>query len=100
VAGGAVSGVTQNELGALLERAYRLALCLQDEVAPVDGDCPRGAFAAFVASSELLEVIDEARTLLVASGAAEGSAAQFNQSGRCSARSASSRSGTTNRPAP
>lgn len=83
-----MSAVAENELGALLERAYRLALCLQAEPPPVEGECPRGAFAAFVASSELLEVLDEARTLLI------------SRSGRCSAASASLRSGTTSRPAP
>ena len=76
----------EHALGALLERAYRLALWLQDSVggvAPngkrVDNDRAankrsndEGAedvgpsdFAARVASAELVELLDDARALLV-----------------------------------
>ncbi|WP_141101024.1 hypothetical protein [Roseateles aquatilis] len=55
-----------DELAALLERSYRLALWLQDTSPPTDDPASPAAFAAFVASSELVAVLDEARALLVA----------------------------------
>lgn len=53
-------------VGARLERAYRLALWLQDSTrdrCPADADTH--AFAIQVAAAELVEVLDEARALLV-----------------------------------
>ncbi|MDH0867083.1 hypothetical protein [Mitsuaria sp. GD03876] len=62
-------------LAALLERAYRLALWLQDAeraagvepAHPAEGaETTPSAFAIQVASSELVDVLDEARAWLVA----------------------------------
>ncbi len=68
------------ELAVLLERAYRLALWLNDAEAaggidlPDDGEVSRATFSKQVASSELLDVLDEARARLVAgAGRAIGS---------------------------
>lgn len=66
-------------LAALLERAYRLALWLQDaeraalavpaSAGHADGiEATPTAFAVQVASSELVDVLDEARALLVCAG--------------------------------
>lgn len=63
------------ELAALLERAYRLALWLHDTErvdctdgveGPDDHGASQAAFAVHVASSELVDVLDEARARLVA----------------------------------
>lgn len=54
-----------DELAALLERAYRLALWLHDSGRPVEGDTTPAVFASFVASSELVELLDEARVRLI-----------------------------------
>ncbi|WP_377160427.1 hypothetical protein ACFJIX_12490 [Roseateles sp. UC29_93] len=60
------------ELAALLERAYRLALWLHDAErvdrsdAPDDRGTSPASFAVHVASSELVDVLDEARARLVA----------------------------------
>jgi len=60
------------ELAALLERAYRLALWLHDAErvdrvdTPGEPDASQASFAVHVASSELVDVLDEARARLVA----------------------------------
>ena len=63
------------ELAALLERAYRLALWLHDAERvdragdvemPGEPGASQAAFAVHVASSELVDVLDEARARLVA----------------------------------
>jgi len=56
-------------VGARLERAYRLALWLQDSTrdrCPAETDAD--AFAIQVATAELVELLDEARALLVRAG--------------------------------
>lgn len=59
------------ELAALLERAYRLALWLHDAERVDRVDTPgepgtsQASFAVHVASSELVDVLDEARARLV-----------------------------------
>ena len=81
------------ELAVLLERAYRLALWLHDAervdrpggaVTPDEPGASQAAFAVHVASSELVDVLDEARARLVAgSGAAIADAGPpaFNPAG-------------------
>ncbi|MFX1682476.1 hypothetical protein [Mitsuaria sp. CC2] len=60
------------ELAALLERAYRLALWLHDAErvdrmdTPGEPGASQASFAVHVASSELVDVLDEARARLVA----------------------------------
>lgn len=53
------------ELAALLERAYRLALWLQDVDRPAEPEATPAAFAAHVAATELVAVLDEARARMV-----------------------------------
>ncbi|WP_343627252.1 hypothetical protein [Roseateles sp.] len=55
----------RSTLAALLERSYRLALWLRDSGrTDADKDTP-ASFASFVASSELVELLDEARVRLI-----------------------------------
>lgn len=74
------------ELAALLERAYRLALWLHDaervdrvETPRDSGESP-ASFAVHVASSELVDVLDEARARLVA-GAGGSIGSTFSPAG-------------------
>lgn len=71
------------ELAALLERAYRLALWLHDAErvdravgieTPDESGASQAAFAVHVASSELVDVLDEARARLVAGAGSAGNA--------------------------
>jgi hypothetical protein len=60
-----VAGDVNDELAALLERAYRLALWLHDSGHRcLDEESP-ASFGRFVASSELVAVLDEARARLI-----------------------------------
>lgn len=81
MAGGVTYGAAAGDeercaVAALLERAYRLALWLREEERAA-ATSP-SAFAVHVASSELVEVLDEARARLVTGG---GSAKTFSSAG-------------------
>ena len=86
------------ELAALLERAYRLALWLHDAErvdravgieTPDEPGASQAAFAVHVASSELVDVLDEARARLVAGAGSAGSAGSAGTTARALATSLS-----------
>jgi hypothetical protein len=51
---------------ALLERAYRMALLLQEQCAPGPAPAVEAGFAARALAAELVALLDEARVALLA----------------------------------